>query len=152
MQADISRDALKDWNIVVIDDDPGSLDIIKILLEHYGATTRTAVNGEEGFGLVKSARPHFVISDLSMPLMDGWGLIDKLKEDPYTNSIPVIALTAHAMPGRREHAISRGFHYYLTKPITPSTFIHDLLALLTDIPELAEKAKRATAEIKKADD
>jgi CheY-like chemotaxis protein len=71
-----------------------------------------------------------------MPGMDGWMMIEALKNDPRTVSTPVIALTAHAMKGYRECAIASGFHNFLTKPLTPETFINDLLILLVDIPEL----------------
>jgi len=73
-----------------------------------------------------------------MPVMDGWGFIHALKQDRALEEIPAIALTAHAMIGDRERAVSAGFHNYLTKPLTADTFIYDLLKLLMDIPELAE--------------
>ena len=97
----------------------------------------TASNGEEGWVALKKKRPTLIISDISMPVLDGWGVIDRLKKDRATMDIPAIALTAHAMVGDRERALSAGFHNYLTKPLTPATFIKDLLNLLIDIPELA---------------
>ncbi len=72
-----------------------------------------------------------------MPVMDGWGMIYKLKNNRALMDIPVIALTAHAMVGDRERAIGAGFHNYLTKPLTATTFIHDLVKLLVEIPDLA---------------
>jgi len=141
MLPDVSRDALKGWTIVVVDDDPGSLDVATMILEFYGATVHSAMNGQDGLALVKSVRPRFVISDLSMPMMDGWTMMDEIKQDAGVAEIPVIALTAHAMVGHRERAIAQGFHNYLTKPLTPETFIHDLLALLVDIPVLAVALK-----------
>jgi CheY-like chemotaxis protein len=72
-----------------------------------------------------------------MPVMDGWEFMNTIKRDRRTLDIPVIALTAHAMPGDRERAITAGFHNYLTKPLTPATFMRDLLSLLVDVPELA---------------
>jgi CheY-like chemotaxis protein len=69
-----------------------------------------------------------------MPVMDGWTMIDELKRDPSTQTIPAIALTAHAMIGDREKAIAAGYHNYLSKPLTPATFMKDLLRLLNDIP------------------
>jgi len=137
MSPEVSREILRGWNIVVVDDDPDSLDVASMILEFYGATVYSATDGQEGLALVKSIRPRFVISDLSMPYMDGWGMIDELKRDVSVADIPVVALTAHAMMGHREKAMEKGFHNYLTKPLTPETFIHDLLALLIDIPELA---------------
>jgi CheY-like chemotaxis protein len=72
-----------------------------------------------------------------MPEMDGWEMLFELKQDRATLDIPVIALTAHAMKGDRERAITAGFHNYLTKPLNPATFMSDVVKLLDNVPELA---------------
>lgn len=130
------RNILMDWVVLVIDDDPGSLDIAAKLLKHYGAIVYTADQGERGLAVLKDITPRFIISDLSMPIMDGWVFISRVKSDPKLKEIPVIALTAHAMVGDRERAIAAGYNNYLTKPLSPATFMSDLVALLVDIPEL----------------
>lgn len=134
----VPADLLANWDIVVIDDEPDSLEVAEIILDAYGANVHTGTNGAEGLEQIKKVHPLFVISDISMPIMDGWGLIHELKNDRTLMDIPAIALTAHAMVGDRERAITAGFHNYLTKPLTAETFIYDLLKLLMDIPELAE--------------
>jgi CheY-like chemotaxis protein len=135
---DIPQDILVGWTVLVIDDDPDALDIVDTLLSFYGATVITASNGRVGLEAIKQHRPRFVIADLSMPEMTGWELVNVLKNDRTMLDIPVVALTAHAMPGDRARALSMGFHNYLTKPLRPETFVNDLLILLTtDIPELA---------------
>lgn len=133
----IPRDLLNEWVIVVIDDEEDSLEVAEVILEAYGALLYTARNGSEGINLIREVRPRMVISDLSMPVMDGWGLIYQLKQDVRLADIPCIALTAHAMIGDRERAIKAGFHNYLTKPLTVETFLQDLVNLIVDIPELA---------------
>ncbi|MEZ4668038.1 MAG: response regulator [Anaerolineae bacterium] len=135
--SNIRRDILTGWRVLVLDDEPDSLDVACRILRHYGADVYTATNGAEGLEAVRAVHPHFVISDLSMPVMDGWGFLAELKQHRETLDIPVIALTAHAMVGDREKAIIAGFHNYLTKPLTPATFMTDLLRLLDGIPELA---------------
>ncbi len=137
----LPSDLLENWDIVVIDDEPDSLEVARYILDFYGANVHTAINGKEGITVVERVKPRFVISDLSMPEMDGWEFIAALKEQTYHQNVPVIALTAFAMKGDRERAISAGFHNYLTKPLTASTFIDQLLALLLDIPQLAEHLK-----------
>lgn len=132
-------DILRDWRIIVIDDEEDSLEVAEIILLEYGASLHTASNGQDALAIVHDVMPHFIISDISMPIMDGWGFISALKSDRATAHIPVIALTAHAMKGDRERAIGAGFHNYLSKPLTADTFIHDLLNLLTDIPEFADR-------------
>lgn len=134
----IPADLLSGWDVVVIDDEEDSLEVAEIILLEYGANVTTASNGRQGLKIVKQVKPRFVISDLSMPDMDGWGFINGLKEDPELATIPVIALTAHAMLGDRERAMMAGFHNYLTKPLTVDTFMADLVKLLIDIPELVE--------------
>lgn len=135
---DLPPDLLKEWDIVLVEDELDSQMVAQIILEYYGANVHVGQNGAEGLEHVYNVRPMFVISDLSMPVMDGWEFIHEMKTSPATQEIPVIALTAHAMTGDRERAISAGFHNYLTKPLTADTFIHDLVKLLVDIPELAE--------------
>jgi len=137
----VPPDLLKDWAVVVIDDEPDSLEVARYILDFYGANVHTATNGKEGVDLVKQVKPRFVISDLSMPEMDGWEFLRELKSTVYTDNIPVIALTAHAMKGDRERAIAAGFHNYLTKPLTANTFMDELLTLLLDIPQLSEYLK-----------
>lgn len=132
----IRPDLLSGWRVLVVEDDPFSLDVATIMLEAHGAEVHAAEDGAQGLGLAQSIRPNFILSDISMPEMDGWMLIHELKRDPRTKDIPVIALTAHAMKGYRERAIASGFHNFLTKPLTPETFIHDLIILLVDVPEL----------------
>ncbi|MCA9903403.1 MAG: response regulator [Anaerolineae bacterium] len=133
----LPMDLLHGWKVVVVDDEEDSLEVAQIILEEYGADVSTAANGQEGLELIRKVHPKLVISDISMPVMDGWGLIFELKNDRTTCDIPAIALTAHAMIGDRERAISAGFHNYLTKPLTASTFIQDLVGLLVEIPQLA---------------
>lgn len=136
--SNISPDVLKDWDVVVIDDEPDSLEVARFILDFYGANVHTAVNGKDGISLVEEVKPRFVISDLSMPEMDGWEFISTLKLRPHIQDIPVIALTAHAMKGDRERAVAAGFHNYLTKPLTATTFMDNLLILLLDIPQLSK--------------
>jgi len=139
MMIDLPKDLLQGWDIVVIDDEEDSLMVVQVILDEYGANTHIASNGEEGLTLIRTVRPKFVIPDLSMPILDGWGLIHEMKNDPALKDLPTIALTAHAMVGDRERAVSAGFHNYLTKPLTVETFIQDLVNLLVVIPELANE-------------
>jgi two-component system, cell cycle response regulator DivK len=114
---------------------PDNLELARYILDYYGANFHTETSGRDGIALVEQVRPSFVISDLSMPLMDGWDFLNALKSMASVQHIPVIALTAHAMKGDRERAIAAGFHNYLTKPLKASTFMDELLILLLDIPQ-----------------
>lgn len=132
----MNTELLKEWVILVIDDEPDSLMVARMLLERCGAKVITATNGQEGLAMAEKHRPRFILSDLSMPVLDGWGLMREVQMSRHLNDIPIIALTAHAMSGDREKAVAAGFHNYLTKPLIPKTFINDLLQLLLDVPNI----------------
>ena len=136
--SNIPHDLLNGWDIVVIDDEPDSLEVARFILDFYGANVHTATNGKEGVVLVEQVKPGFVISDLSMPERDGWEYLIALKATAETRDTPVIALTAHAMRGDRERAVAAGFRNYLTKPLTANTFMDQLMVLLLAIPQLSE--------------
>lgn len=134
---DLTPTTLQGWTVLVVDDEVDSLHVAAMLFGFYGATVLTASSGEEGLQLTREHHPHFILSDLSMPNVSGWDMIAELKQDPATASIPVIALTAHAMQGDRDKAIAAGFHNYISKPLNPETFVRDVLTMLQDIPSIA---------------
>ncbi len=134
----IAKNLLEGWTVLVVDDEADSLEVASILLKMYGATVVVAANGRDGLEMIKKHRPRFVITDLSMPEMNGWELAKALKlGDRVVADIPIIALTAHAMTGDRSRALQEGFHNFLTKPLEPETFVSQLLELLVgDMPDL----------------
>jgi CheY-like chemotaxis protein len=130
---------LKGWTVLVVDDEEDSLDVATRLLRKSGAAVFAAGNGSEALRLVHDIKPDCVLSDLSMPEMDGWLLIHELNISRPTAAIPVIALTAHAMPGDRERAIQAGFVNYITKPLDARKFVQQLVNILVDLPEHAHR-------------
>lgn len=126
----IPRHVLTDWSVIVVDDDIDSLEVTARILQYYNANVYTAINGKEALTLIKNMKPCLVISDLSMPQMDGWMMLREMNLDSELSKIPVIALTAHAWRGDRERALEAGFQKYLTKPLTPAMFIKELLQVL----------------------
>ena len=138
----LSTDLLEGWTILVVDDQPAALEVIEDVLSYYGAQVVTAVNGQVGLEQAQAYHPKLIIADIDMPVMDGWTLIARLKEDVHTQEIPVIALTAHAMKGDREKALGKGFHNYLSKPLDPLSFISQILVLLEDLPPLFGELQR----------
>ncbi len=135
----VSRTALTGWKVLVVEDEPDNLDVAFRILRYYGAEIVTATNGKEGLAALKTFKPDFIISDLSMPVMDGWGFCYELQQDRATTDIPIFALTAHAMIGDRERAIAAGFTNYLTKPLTPANFAQQLVVILTAIPAFQDR-------------
>lgn len=128
------KEQISTWRILVVDDEPDSLEVVTRVLSFYGATVYTAANGVEALSIVDKVLPTFILMDLSMPKMDGWETLYHLQKDRRTADIPVIALTAHAMQGDRERVLHAGFHSYLTKPLSPATFAGDLLKLFSESP------------------
>jgi CheY-like chemotaxis protein len=121
---------LATWNVLLIDDEPDNLEVIAETLHFHGIAVQTAHNGIEGLELLKTFVPTLILLDLSMPKMDGWEMRQRLKSDPRTQNIPVVAVTAHAMTGDKERALQAGFDGYLTKPISIPNFVIDLRASL----------------------
>ena len=126
------------WRVVVVDDEEDSQIVAAMMLEMAGAEVMTANNGREGLSVIRNNRPHLVISDLSMPELDGWGMMRELNMDRTTMDIPVVALTAHAMVGDRERAIQAGFTNYISKPLDPEKFLNQLAALVAAVPSLRD--------------
>lgn len=130
----VDTERISSWRVLVVDDELDSLEVVTLVLSHHDATVHTATTGLEGLRIAREIEPTFILTDLSMPEMDGWEMLFKLKEDLRTAVIPVVAVTAHAMHGDRERALAAGFDYYLTKPISPFTFLEDLLKLFSQEP------------------
>jgi CheY-like chemotaxis protein len=102
--------------ILVVEDVDFNRDLIVQLLEDKYQVIE-AVNGNEGIEIAEQERPELILMDLSLPIMDGWEATRRLKANADLRSIPVIALTAHAMKGDEEKALAAGCDDYLAKPI-----------------------------------
>jgi two-component system cell cycle response regulator DivK len=105
--------------LVVADDEPRNVDLIRMVVEDTGLPVQILV-ARNGFDAIRSSQeagPALVLMDLKMPGLDGWEATRRLKADPATAAIPVVALTAQAMAGDRERALAAGCDDYLTKPL-----------------------------------
>jgi CheY-like chemotaxis protein len=125
------------WDVLVVEDEQDSLEVATRMLKLAGANVFSANNGRDGLELARKVRPRFILSDISMPGLDGWEMIEALKQSKATMETPVIALTAHAMPGDRERAMAAGFHNHISKPLDPMKFIQQLANILVDSQDLA---------------
>jgi CheY-like chemotaxis protein len=112
--------------ILLVEDNEMNRDMLSRRLQRRGFEVVIAVDGAEGVALATSEIPDLILMDMSLPVMDGWEATKAIKANSTTQSIPVIALTAHAMSGDREKALEAGCDDYDTKPI-------DLSRLLTKI-------------------
>jgi CheY-like chemotaxis protein len=124
--------------ILVVEDNEMNRDMLSRRLERRGYQVVVAVDGQEGVAMARSESPDLVLMDMSLPVMDGWESTRQLKAAPETRSIPVIALTAHAMADDRKKALEAGCDDYDTKPLEFPRLMAKIEALLSrtlDYPE-----------------
>ena len=105
--------------ILVIDDEPDLLKMLKRRLEHWGYRALTAASGEEGLGLVERERPDLILLDIMMPKMKGRDVCAHLKANPQTADVPVIFLSALELPDHIKAGLDIGGEDYLVKPFEP---------------------------------
>jgi CheY-like chemotaxis protein len=115
---------------LVVDDEPDNLEVVAETLEFRGAQVKTAPNGREGLDALGDFAANLILTDLSMPLMNGWQMRAQVKSNPNTSHIPVLALSAHAIAGDQERALEAGFDGYLTKPVNIHTLLDDIRSAL----------------------
>ena len=104
--------------ILYVEDNEDNVYMLKMRLELLGDFEVVAApDGEQGCAMALSERPDVILMDLEMPVVDGWEATRRLKDDPQTRDIPIIALSAHALAGEREKALAAGCDEFDTKPI-----------------------------------
>jgi len=115
--------------ILLVEDNEDNRDMLSRRLERKGFFVSLAVDGQDGVNKAIEDMPDLILMDMSLPIMDGWEATQSIKNNPKTKSIPIIALTAHAMSSDREKAMEAGCDDYDTKPV-------DFQRLLTKIAQL----------------
>ncbi len=118
--------------VLIIEDNVMNLELATDLLEANGFSVLQAQNAEVGLRLAREAMPDLILMDLSLPGMDGLQATKALKSDPATRHLIVIALTAHAMKGDQEIALSANCDGYLTKPIDTRIFVDTIASIIKD--------------------
>ena len=116
--------------ILLIEDNEANRDALSRHLKRRGYEVVMAVDGQQGIVMARSEAPALILMDMSLPVLDGWEATRQLKADPQTGSIPVIALTAHAMAGDRAKALEAGCDDYDTKPVEFPRLLAKIQALL----------------------
>jgi CheY-like chemotaxis protein len=119
---------VKSWVILLVDDEPDNLEVVAETLEFRGATVQTALDGVDALAKLTNFEPNLIMTDLSMPRMDGWELRVNLRSNVKYQNLPILALSAHAMIGDKERALAAGFDGYLTKPVDIHTLVEDIRA------------------------
>lgn len=107
--------------ILIVDDNPLNLKVIRVLLATEGYDVRTASDAEEALAVLQTFRPRLILMDLQLPGVDGLELTRRLKGDPATQDLTIVALTAYAMMGDEQKALDAGCDGYIPKPIDTRT-------------------------------
>ncbi|RLP22140.1 response regulator [Mesorhizobium sp. YM1C-6-2] len=116
--------------ILLVEDNEMNRDMLSRRLARRGFEMLIAENGQSGVDLTVSERPDLILMDMSLPVMDGWEATRRLKADPNTSTIPIIALTAHAMASDREQALEAGCDDYDSKPVDLTRLVRKIEQLL----------------------
>jgi CheY-like chemotaxis protein len=121
---------MKMVKILYVEDNEDNLYMLSNRLQRRGYEVVLARDGEEGISKARSEEPSLILMDLSLPVIDGWEATRQLKAEALTRTIPVIALSAHAMAGDREKAIAAGCDDYDTKPVDLPRLLEKITTLL----------------------
>ena len=116
--------------LLLVEDNEDNRIIYSTVLRHLGYTVIEALDGTQAIALARSALPHLILMDISIPELDGWEATRILRLDPATKDIPIIALTAHALADDRLRAQAIGFTSYLAKPIEPRAVVAEVQRLI----------------------
>ena len=116
--------------VLLVEDNEDNLELVRFLLERAGYEVLPGHDGQEALDIAKEEHPDLILMDLSLPGMDGWTAARELKADPGTRDIPLLALTAHTLPGDRKRAMESGFDGYISKPIDVVNFGENISKVL----------------------
>ena len=115
--------------ILLVEDNEMNRDMLSRRLERRGYEVVVAVDGPEGVLKAQSERPDLILMDMSLPVIDGWEATRLIRKNPELATVPIIALTAHAMDGDRERAVEAGCNDYDVKPIDLPRLLAKMAAL-----------------------
>ncbi|HEV2732916.1 MAG TPA: response regulator [Terriglobales bacterium] len=116
--------------ILIAEDNSVNRELLRELLEARGYTVVEACDGQQALHMIEQTQPDLLLLDIGMPVMDGFGVMRKIRENPRLATLPVLAVTAYAMQGDREKILNSGFNGYLSKPVNARSLAQELDRLL----------------------
>ena len=122
--------AARGKTVLIVEDNEDNRIVYSTILRHHGFRVCEALDGEEGIEKARRELPDIILMDISIPVIDGWQVTETLKRETATKGIPIIALTAHAMPGDRQRAMEVGCDGYLAKPCEPRAVLAEVNRLI----------------------
>lgn len=121
-----------DWQVLIVEDEADSLELMQMILQHEGIASTGVNTAEQALALLPDIHPTIIIVDLALPTLDGWGFLQRLKEDTTLSSIPKVAITAFHTPILASKAIAAGFDAFFPKPIDAACFVQELNAIVAE--------------------
>ena len=118
--------------VLIVEDNEKNMKLTRDVLQHQGHATLAARTGEEGLELAIGHRPDLILLDIQLPGMDGVAVLQRIREQPSLDAVPVMAVSASVMPEDRRHIDSSGFDAYMTKPIALKPFLAEVARLLQE--------------------
>jgi two-component system cell cycle response regulator DivK len=112
--------------ILVAEDNTDNYELVRFLLDRAGYEVLRAANGIQALQIAQQELPDLILLDLALPVLDGWSAAGRLKADPVTQPIPLIALTAYTLPGDRQRALDAGCDGYIGKPMNVRAFVAEI--------------------------
>jgi len=118
-------------NVLLVEDDEASRYIYGTILTHRGYTVRYARNGPQGLRMLREDAPDAVVLDIGIPGMDGFEVLERIREDPEMCHLPVVVVTVHVFEADQRRAEQAGCDLFLKKPLEPSLLVNELERLLS---------------------
>ncbi len=118
--------------ILLVEDNADAVEIMRLVMESMGYEVAVAKNGLEGVEMADSEAPDLIVMDILLPVMDGFEATSRIRKNPKTEKIPILAATALASPGDRDRCLASGCDNYIPKPFTPRELAGAVKELVTD--------------------
>jgi two-component system cell cycle response regulator DivK len=116
--------------VLIAEDNAVNRELLRELLEARGYAVEEASDGQAALQIIEQTRPDILLLDIGMPLLDGYAVVRKVRENPRLAALPVLAVTAYAMQGDREKILNSGFDGYLSKPVDAVLLVEEVKRLL----------------------
>jgi CheY-like chemotaxis protein len=116
--------------ILIVEDKANSRELLRTVLEQQGYAVEEAQDGEQALTMIQEQPPDLVLMDLHLPRRDGYGVLQEIRGNPKLASLPVVAVTANAMPGDQDRVLAAGFTGYIAKPVALSQLREEVNRLL----------------------
>jgi DNA-binding NarL/FixJ family response regulator len=135
-------------DLLLVDDDPNLILLVKDYLEFQGYTVTTAENGREALEVLKESKPSLIVCDIMMPDLDGYGFMERVRQDRQYDTIPAIFLSAKGQPQDRIRGLNLGADVYMVKPFEPEELVAQVESSLRQSERMNQRGKLgSTVEI-----